>query len=336
MAAVVAMVDAGIIRARESGGSFRLTVHLPGRSTMQLLSAPQPVEIQYDTCNLDRAGHVPQQQGHHRLIAQSHAMLGLCRIADREWSAAHLAFITALRALDEIDDRTAAVATLACLGSILTELGQYRAAASVLHEAVVTAQIIGDEFGELQCAWAVAFLAARSGRIDDAVRMDEALAERLTTMERGIPAVLLADYTTAMEEARQTLRRGPSQTRHFRSEWLLVRALELTCEIASSPSVPLLAAVPVRHPPRRSTPKPGPEQQESHIAFRPPLTNRELEILSAIAGGETNAQIAASLSLSAKTVMHHTTSIYRKLGVRGRAGAVDLAHRTGMLRPPSS
>jgi len=64
---------------------------------------------------------------------------------------------------------------------------------------------------------------------------------------------------------------------------------------------------------------------------RPELTGRELEILAAIASGKTNAQIAKDLYLSAKTVMHHSTSIYRKLGVRGRAEAVALAFRDGLL-----
>jgi DNA-binding CsgD family transcriptional regulator len=170
--------------------------------------------------------------------------------------------------------------------------------------------------------------------MDDAVRIDEALGHRLTAVERGIPAVLVADYTASMEEARTAPRRGPSQPRHSGSQWLRTRTVELAYEITSSPFVPHLAAVPARQPPRRSRQQPGPAQQVTCIAFRPPLTNRELEILSAIAGGQTNAQIASSLLLSAKTVMHHTTSIYRKLGVRGRAGAVDLAHRSGMLQPP--
>jgi DNA-binding NarL/FixJ family response regulator len=62
------------------------------------------------------------------------------------------------------------------------------------------------------------------------------------------------------------------------------------------------------------------------------LTGRELEILAAIASGQTNAQIAKDLFLSAKTVMHHSTSIYRKLGVRGRAEAVALAYTSGLLQ----
>jgi DNA-binding NarL/FixJ family response regulator len=63
----------------------------------------------------------------------------------------------------------------------------------------------------------------------------------------------------------------------------------------------------------------------------PDLTERELEVLAAIATGETNPHIAAVLHLSPKTVMHHSTSVYRKLGVRGRAEAVTLAYRTGLL-----
>ncbi len=37
--------------------------------------------------------------------------------------------------------------------------------------------------------------------------------------------------------------------------------------------------------------------------------------------------------LSPKTVMHHSTTVHRKLGVRGRAEAVALAYRTGLLGP---
>jgi DNA-binding CsgD family transcriptional regulator len=45
----------------------------------------------------------------------------------------------------------------------------------------------------------------------------------------------------------------------------------------------------------------------------------------------TNLEIAESLVVSPKTVMHHSSHIYRKLGVRGRAEAVATAARTGLL-----
>jgi DNA-binding CsgD family transcriptional regulator len=61
------------------------------------------------------------------------------------------------------------------------------------------------------------------------------------------------------------------------------------------------------------------------------LSPREQEILSLIAQGASNKEIAASLGLRPKTVMHHSSSIYRKLGVRSRAEAVTTAFRTGLL-----
>src|SRR4029079_4987055 len=44
------------------------------------------------------------------------------------------------------------------------------------------------------------------------------------------------------------------------------------------------------------------------------LTTRELEILQLVARGETNAEIAAQLFVSPKTVQHHMTAILSKLG----------------------
>lgn len=46
--------------------------------------------------------------------------------------------------------------------------------------------------------------------------------------------------------------------------------------------------------------------------------------------GASNRAIAEALGMSPKTVMHHTVSIYRKLGVQGRAEAVAWAFRTGL------
>ncbi|MGC5223630.1 helix-turn-helix transcriptional regulator [Micromonospora sp. DT81.3] len=65
------------------------------------------------------------------------------------------------------------------------------------------------------------------------------------------------------------------------------------------------------------------------------LTPREREVLSVLAEGWTNQQIAAHLHISVKTTMHHSVAIYRKLAVRGRAEATAYAHRHGMVRSDS-
>ncbi len=61
----------------------------------------------------------------------------------------------------------------------------------------------------------------------------------------------------------------------------------------------------------------------------PELTEREAQILTSIAAERTNPQIAAQLGLSPKTVMHHSSSVYRTLGVRGRADS----HRPTCIGP---
>ena len=64
----------------------------------------------------------------------------------------------------------------------------------------------------------------------------------------------------------------------------------------------------------------------------PTLTDRESEILGLIAGGATNREIAAALFLSPHTVKEHTSTLYRKLGARNRAEAVQRAGRLGLHR----
>ncbi len=63
----------------------------------------------------------------------------------------------------------------------------------------------------------------------------------------------------------------------------------------------------------------------------PLLTEREREVLELIAAGETNAEIARRLFLSPHTIKEHTSALYRKLGARNRAEAVQLAQRIGLL-----
>ncbi len=63
----------------------------------------------------------------------------------------------------------------------------------------------------------------------------------------------------------------------------------------------------------------------------PPLTDREQEVLDLIARGSTNREIAGDLFLSPHTVKEHTSSLYRKLGARNRAEAVQKAQRLGLI-----
>jgi DNA-binding CsgD family transcriptional regulator len=61
------------------------------------------------------------------------------------------------------------------------------------------------------------------------------------------------------------------------------------------------------------------------------LSAREREVMSLIAGGHTNGEIAAHLFLAEKTVKNHVRRIYSKLGVASRPAAI--AHWLGT--PPA-
>ncbi len=63
---------------------------------------------------------------------------------------------------------------------------------------------------------------------------------------------------------------------------------------------------------------------------RGPLTPREAEVLRLVAGGWTNREVGERLTITTRTVNAHLTSIYAKLGVTSRAGAVRYAIEHGL------
>jgi ATP/maltotriose-dependent transcriptional regulator MalT len=62
-----------------------------------------------------------------------------------------------------------------------------------------------------------------------------------------------------------------------------------------------------------------------------PLSERELEVLTLLASGRTNSEIARDLFVSVGTVKSHTGNIYRKLGARNRAEALARARELELL-----
>jgi DNA-binding NarL/FixJ family response regulator len=75
----------------------------------------------------------------------------------------------------------------------------------------------------------------------------------------------------------------------------------------------------------------GPQPERRKLPSRSSLDERERDVLRRMAAGETAEQSAKDLGLSARTVEMVQRQIVDKLGARGRAHAVAMAHRMGVL-----
>lgn len=64
-----------------------------------------------------------------------------------------------------------------------------------------------------------------------------------------------------------------------------------------------------------------------------PLSSRELEVLTAVSDGLSNAQIAAQLFITEGTVKRHLTNIYMKLEVTTRVNGINKAIAMGLIAP---
>ena len=124
-------------------------------------------------------------------------------------------------------------------------------------------------------------------------------------------------FAAALEAIREATTRGALPA------WASAREIAAAIEAVARGLVVLHPELAAQVSSREALPQePGPGQQ---------LSPRESEILNLLASGLGNKEIAWRLKISEHTVKFHLTSIFNKLGVSGRAEAVAVGVRRGII-----
>ncbi|HEV2784432.1 MAG TPA: AAA family ATPase [Actinophytocola sp.] len=123
-------------------------------------------------------------------------------------------------------------------------------------------------------------------------------------------------------EAEALLQSRGSRTRAAEA---LTQAQTIATELRADPLAAMIHTLADRaRLPLSATPAPGVSTPDT-----PDLTARELEVLTLIGRGLTNAEIAAELFISTKTASVHVSNILRKLNLKSRIQAAAYAQRRG-------
>jgi len=163
----------------------------------------------------------------------------------------------------------------------------------------------------------------------EAVELHGALYDALPAIRLRLPPFVIRTYDRAVGRARRSL--GESGFQRLAATGGL-RTWPAALDLAEQRALALMG--PSSESPRDAS---GSDQPtDPPVGSAVTLSRRELEVLRLIASGCSTKDVASALSLRPKTVMHYTSSLYRRLEVHNRAQAVSAAWRLGLLEPPSS
>jgi len=236
-------------------------------------------------------------------------ILALVLIAAGEFAAAGRCCATALDSCREVGDLQTQAALLTLLGHLDLDAGRLTDAAAHLREAAQVALRISDETELLNCIDNCGHLCAATGRWADAITLWAALAAYTEQAGLTDPQDDALRRREPQREAARAL--GPGRTRdaeHRGTAMTLTTAAEFAAMLTTADAAAAEA------------PEPGAQ-----------LSRRERELVTLVAQGCTDAQIAAQLFISIRTVRSHLDRIRDKTGCRRRADLTRLALRADLV-----
>ena len=205
------------------------------------------------------------------------------------------------------------MSVLGCICVLLVPLTSFWWIVPVLGMVVPTALIMLDRPD---------FLSERpyAGKVKER-QLLEVLVERgvLSPTAAAVKTSLTADEASKMLE--QLARKGYLRLRA--ENGIVAYALRDRHDTLENLSTPLAAEAESDGTPRRL---------EARNQLDEPLSEREREVLSLLASGRTNSEVARELFVSVGTVKSHTGNIYRKLEAKNRAEALARARELELLQ----
>jgi predicted ATPase/DNA-binding CsgD family transcriptional regulator len=293
----------------------------------------------------------------HRVLTQ----LGHIARGRGEWLAARRFYEEALPIRRELGEPVDVAVSLACLGHIARALREYQTARALYDESLALAAGQGHPAEITAAQHDLGRLAHEQGHDDEAAiwygealpvalqinhprriayllegfavlaassQPDRALrlAGAATALRQASGSVLPPNDRAALDRELEPARRQLGE-RHIEAAWQAGAALtaEQAVTLALGPALPM--------PGSGEVPVPEPEPALPPNSSSDPLTAREREVVTLVARGLTNRQIAETLVVSERTAEWHVANTRSKLGLSTRAQLAVWAERRGLCTP---
>lgn len=263
--------------------------------------------------SLEESLEIVRRLGDRSGIALSHFYLGTLHLLRGDLSPARAHLEEGLGIFRALDDKFWVNGCMVYLGYIDCEEGYHATARSRFVEMNEILPLVQAPWGSPYWLEGFARLASAEGQAVRALRLGGATAALRRTYGMTIGLAEQAAFERGLERAWQAL--GEEEGK---AVWEEGRAMTLEEALAFA------LEDPVEEPAAKPKTKPG--QTSGGL-----LSTREVEVLSLVAEGLTDAEVAGRLYVSPRTVGGHLRGAYGKLGVKSRTAAINEARQLGLI-----
>jgi predicted ATPase/DNA-binding CsgD family transcriptional regulator len=226
--------------------------------------------------------------------------------------AARQSLADSLAWMEQAGDRTHQITALALMADLEFRAGDIAASGERLREAAELAIVTGARDRLLRCLDLFGYLCAAKGQDTQAVTI-------WTAFQTGLTAEGSHDMPLSAERRQEPLRKAVQALGPARSQAAQDRGAAMAVETAGEFAL-MAGSTDVQ-------PSPAPESPSRLNQLSP----REQELVSLVAKGRTDAQIAGQLYISVSTVRSHLDRVRDKTGSRRRADLTRLALQAGLI-----